>query len=72
MLETLDYTSRIGSTPTFLYFDLLATDLPRRLRFAEWFIQRCRRENLLPSIIVGDEAAFAMDGEVNSRQYSPK
>ena len=24
--------------------ELLATDLPRRLRFAEWFIQRCRRE----------------------------
>ena len=22
MLETLDYTVRIGSTPTFLYFDL--------------------------------------------------
>ena len=22
MLETLDYTNRIGSTPTFLYFDL--------------------------------------------------
>ena len=25
MLETLDYTIRIGSTPTFLYFDLLKT-----------------------------------------------
>ena len=24
MLETLDYTIRIGSTPTFLYFDLNA------------------------------------------------
>ena len=23
MLETLDYTIRIGSIPTFLYFDLL-------------------------------------------------
>ena len=22
MLETLDYTTRIGSTPTFLYFDI--------------------------------------------------
>ena len=22
MIETLDYTIRIGSTPTFLYFDL--------------------------------------------------
>ena len=55
--------------------ELLATDLPRRLRFAEWFIQRCRRGTFLPSIIIGDEAAFAMDGEANShnvRQYSPK
>ena len=25
MLETLDYTIRIGSTPTFLYFDLYST-----------------------------------------------
>ena len=30
--------------------------------------ERCRRENFLPSIIIGDEAAFAItkDGEVNS------
>ena len=27
MLETLDYTIRIGSTPTFLYFDLYITDV---------------------------------------------
>ena len=55
---------------------LLATDLPRRLRFAEWFIQRCRRrENFLQSIIIGDEAAFSLNGEVNTqnvRQYAPK
>ena len=25
MLETLDYTIRIGSTPTFLYFDMIQT-----------------------------------------------
>ena len=28
MLETLDYTIRIGSTPTFLYFDLYLYRLP--------------------------------------------
>ena len=28
MLETLDYTIRIGSTPTFLYFDLYISTLP--------------------------------------------
>ena len=27
MLETLDYTIRIGSTPTFLYFDLYEKSL---------------------------------------------
>ena len=39
MLETLDYTIRIGSTPTFLYFDLLLlTDYKKerwRIRNAE-------------------------------------
>ena len=28
MLETLDHTIRIGSTPTFLYFDLYLYTLP--------------------------------------------
>ena len=30
MLETLDYTIRIGSTPTFLYFDLNGYLLPNK------------------------------------------
>lgn len=54
---------------------LLAADFARRLRFAEWFVQHCRRENFLRSIIIGDEAAFSMNGEVNSqnvRQYAPR
>ena len=34
MLETLDYTIRIGSTPTFLYFDLL---LPSYLSWYMYF-----------------------------------
>ena len=29
MLETLDYTIRIGSTPTFLYFDLIQLSMCR-------------------------------------------
>ena len=29
MLETLDYTIRIGSTPTILYFDLSNTVVPQ-------------------------------------------
>ena len=54
---------------------LLATDFPRRLRFSEWFNQRCRDQNFLESLIIGNEAAFLMNGEVNShnvRQYAPK
>ena len=55
---------------------LLPTDLPRRLHFVEWFVERCRRRpNFLESLIVGDEAAFAMNGEVcthNVRQYAQK
>ena len=44
--------------------ELLTTDLPRRLRFAEWFNQRCRLENLLTSLIIGDEAAFSMNADL--------
>ena len=55
---------------------LLPTDLPRRLHFAEWFVERCRRRpNFLESLIVGDEAALAMNGEVcthNVRQLRKK
>ena len=54
---------------------LLATDLPRQLRFSEWFNQRCRHQNFWERLIIGDEAAFAMNGEVNSHnvhQYPPK
>ena len=55
---------------------LLPTDLPRRLHFAEWFVERCRRRpNFLESLIVRDKAAFAMNGEVcthNVRQYAQK
>ena len=55
--------------------ELFAGDFPRRLRFAEWFNERCLRENFLDSILIGDEAGFAMNGEVNTRnvrQYAPK
>ena len=31
MLETLDYTIRIGSIPTFLYFDLYAYNTVSRV-----------------------------------------
>ena len=33
---------------------------PRRLHFSEWFNQRCRHQKFWESLIIGDEAAFAM------------
>ena len=46
--------------------ELLAGDFARRLYFSGWFNERCRRENLLDSLLIGDEASFAMNGEVNT------
>ena len=54
---------------------LLANDLPCRLRYSEWFIQHCQDQNILTNFVIGDEAAFAMNGEVNSHnvlEYAPK
>ena len=54
---------------------LLAGDFARRLRFSGWFNERCCRENFLNSLLIGDEASFTMNGEVNTqnvRQYAPK
>ena len=58
-----------------VWHELLANDLPRRLRYSEWFNQRCRNQHFLESLIIGDEAGFALNGEVNShnvREYAPK
>jgi hypothetical protein len=55
--------------------ELLAGDFPHRLHFSEWFNQHCQRENFLDSFIIGDEAGFSMNREVNThnvRQYAPK
>ena len=54
--------------------ELLAGDFARRLHFSRWFNERCRRENVLDSLVNGDEASFVMNGEVNTqnvRQYAP-
>ena len=55
--------------------ELLPGDFARRLRFSIWFNERCRLENFLDSFLIGDEASFVMNGEVNTqnvRQYAPK
>ena len=55
--------------------ELLQNDWPRRLRFSEWFNQRCQNENFLDRFFIGDEAAFEMNGQVNThnvREYAPR
>ena len=48
MLETLDYTIRIGSIPTFLYFDLYKwiphSVLGRTIRFKSWQREQLRSD----------------------------
>lgn len=52
---------------------LLETDLPRRRQFAEWLLHKPVR--FVENIMIGDEAAFFMNGKVNThnvRQYAPR
>ena len=51
---------------------LKPTDFDRRVHFSEWLIEKCRDQRFL---VIGDEACFAMNGEVNSqnvREYTPQ
>ena len=46
------------------------------MQFARWLINRCERngDQFLRSMVIGEEAAFAMDGQVNThkiREYAP-
>ena len=52
-------------------------DNRRRIEFSNWFIERCRdhRVFFLANLIIGDEASFRMNGEVNThnvRDYTPR
>ncbi|KAF2365476.1 hypothetical protein FHG87_003760 [Trinorchestia longiramus] len=52
---------------------LIDNDLPQRLNFAQWFLQRNVR--FVDDIVVGDEAAFYLNGKVNNynvRTYASK
>ncbi len=54
---------------------LLPGDLPRRMRFVEWLMEKCENDaRFLESLVVGDEAAFHLNGRVNSHnvlKYAP-
>ena len=52
---------------------VLQSDYPRRLHFANWFMQR--HERFVEDIVIGDEAAFHINGRENNhniRQYAPR
>ncbi|KAF2346763.1 Protein of unknown function DUF4817 [Trinorchestia longiramus] len=52
---------------------LLDTGLPRRLNFAQWFLEK--NDQFIEDIVIGDEAAFYLNGKVNShnvRRFAPK
>ena len=54
---------------------LLQTDFPRRVRFSEWWIRQCQRVHFTANVVIGDEAVFMMNREVNMhniRRYAPK
>ena len=51
---------------------LLPADFPRRLTFCQWLLET--DERFLNSLVIGDEAAFCLNGNVNTqnvRQYAP-
>lgn len=54
---------------------LLPADMPRRIRYSRWLLDRCANLRFLHNVVIGDEATFSMKGEVstqNVRMYAPK
>ena len=55
--------------------ELLKNDFIRRMNFTRWFLQQCEDPNFINLLVIGDEAAFCMNGEVNTKnvvKYAPK
>ena len=48
-------------------YQLNPDDNRRRIGFSNWFIERCRDHRFLATLIIGDEASFRMNGEVNTQ-----
>ena len=54
---------------------LKPTDFDRRVHFSEWLIEKCSDRCFLANLVIGDEAGFAWNGEVNYqnvREYAPQ
>jgi hypothetical protein len=55
--------------------ELKENDYLRRRNFCRWFSNHQRNPRFLANFVIGDEAAFCMNGEVNSHnvgQYAPR
>jgi len=55
--------------------ELKPADYARRERFCRWFTGECMDPTFLSRLVIGDEASFAMNGNINSKNmvyYSPK
>ena len=55
--------------------ELKPNDPARRIRFCQWFLNKCKDRRFLSNFVIGDEAGFAMNGRVNSqnvREYAPR
>ena len=54
---------------------LLQTDFPGRVHSSKWWIRQCQRVHFTANVVIGDEAGFMMNGEVNTHnicRYAPK
>ena len=55
---------------------LQPNDYPRRLALSRWFLDKCHRDaQFLANLIIGDEAGFCLNGEVNTHnvhQYAER
>ena len=53
--------------------ELTPADFSRRLKFCQWLLEQ--DEHFLTNLVIGDEAAFCLDGKVNTqniRRYAPQ
>lgn len=55
--------------------ELKQGDFARRIRFCQWFENQCHNPRFLYNLVIGDEASFALNGQVNNhnvRMYAEK
>ena len=59
----------------FIRHQLENNDFERRINFCQWLLNKFNEPDFLNKIVIGDEAAFSLNGKVNSHNvvmYAPK